>query len=399
MHRESRSTCHEPAGIEVPPGLKGVIVSETEIGDVRGVEGFYHYRQYSAIDLARTRSLEEVWYLLFEGDLPDARQLAAFRDEIAPMRTLSEPIRALLPGIARVAQRRDPLDALRGALSLACMERGLRSCYDLSATERRRDALFVCAQVPTLVTSLWRLNVGEQPLEPDPSLGQAADHLRMLTGELPTAEHARALEQYLISTIDHGFSASTFTGRVITATGADVGAAVVGAIGAFSGPLHGGSPARALETLDAIGRAENIDAWVRPRVLAGERMMGFGHAIYRTEDPRARMLREVAKRLGGDRVEFAQQVERRVIEILAELKPGRELHTNVEFYAGVVMDICGIPRPMFTPTFASSRVIGWAANILEQARDPKIIRPIARYVGPEAPQPVPEVRTPETSVH
>jgi citrate synthase len=278
------------------------------------------------------------------------------------------------------------------------MERGLRSCYDIGTGERRRDALFVCAQVATLVGALWRLGQGESPLDPDPSLGQAADHLRMVTGRLPTAEHERALEQYLIATIDHGFSASTFTARVIIATGADVGAAVVGAIGAFSGPLHGGSPARALETLDAIGTPDNIDAWVRPRVAAGERMMGFGHAVYRTEDPRARMLREVAERLGGEKVAFARQVEKRVIEILAELKPGRELHTNVEFYAGVVMDICGIPRPMFTPTFASSRVIGWAANILEQARDPKIIRPIARYVGPEAPQPVPDVAVDESPV-
>lgn len=152
-----------------------------------------------------------------------------------------------------------------------------------------------------------------------------------------------------------------------------------------------GAPSRALDTLDAIGTPDRIDSWIRERVLSGERIMGFGHAIYRTEDPRSRMLREVAQRFGGPRVDFAVEVERHVEAILAELKPGRELHTNVEFYAGVVMELCGLPREMFTPTFAAARVVGWSANILEQAADSKIIRPVARYVGPGAPVAVPQV--------
>jgi citrate synthase len=192
----------------------------------------------------------------------------------------------------------------------------------------------------------------------------------------------------LISTIDHGFNASTFTARVVTSTGADVAACLVAAVGALSGPLHGGAPSRALDTLDAIGTPDRIDPWIRERVLAGDRIMGFGHAVYRTEDPRSRMLREIAQRFGGPRVDFAVEVERQVEAILAELKPGRELHTNVEFYAGVVMEFCGLPREMFTPTFAAARVVGWSANILEQAEDKKIIRPAARYVGPRAPVPV-----------
>ncbi len=193
----------------------------------------------------------------------------------------------------------------------------------------------------------------------------------------------------MISTIDHGFNASTFTARVIASTGADVAACLVGAVGALSGPLHGGAPSRALDTLDAIGTPDRIDPWIRERVLAGDRIMGFGHAIYRTEDPRSRMLREVAQQFGGPRVEFAVEVERQVEAILAELKPGRELHTNVEFYAGLVMELCGLPREMFTPTFAAARVVGWSANVVEQAEDPKIIRPVARYVGVEAPVAVP----------
>lgn len=376
--------------IELPRGLKGVSVTDTKVGDVRGSEGFYHYREYSAIDLAGSRSLEEVWHLVFEGHLPNARELAAFEAELTPLRTLSPRLAEWLPGLVVGGGAFDPLDGLRTALSFACAERGLRPVFDLTPSERRKDALFVCAQVPTLIAALWRHAEGEPPLDPDPSLGYVADYMRMLGGARPDPEHVRAIEQYLIATIDHGFNASTFTARVITGTGADVGASMVGAIGALSGPLHGGSPSRALDMLDEIGSPDRIDAWVRPRMASGQRMMGFGHAVYRTEDPRAAMLRGVAERLGGERVALARQVEQRVLEILAELKPGRELHTNVEFYAGVVMDICGIPRATFTPTFAASRVIGWAANVLEQAEDGSIIRPSARYVGPPAPQPVPE---------
>ena len=375
--------------IEVPRGLKGVIVTETGIGDVRGREGFYHYRQYSAIELATTRSLEDVWYLLIHGELPDARRRAEFAAEIAPLRRVPDELRPLLAPIARAAANGGPLDGLRTALSLAGSIRGVRPLMDIDLGTRRSDALFACALTPTLLTALHRLRTGREPVQPRDDLPYAANYLYMLTGREPDPVHARAIERYLISTIDHGFNASTFTARVIASTGADLIACLCGAIGALSGPLHGGAPSRALDTLDAIGTPERIDSWIRERVLAGERIMGFGHAVYRTEDPRSRMLRGIAESIGGDLVELATLVERRVVELLAELKPGRELHTNVEFYAGVVMHLCGLPREMFTPTFASSRVIGWCANILEQAGDSKIIRPSARYTGPVPPQPVP----------
>jgi citrate synthase len=206
---------------------------------------------------------------------------------------------------------------------------------------------------------------------------------------VPTPEHARAVEQYLISTIDHGFNASTFTARVITSTGADLAAAVVGAIGALSGPLHGGAPSRALQMLDEIGTIENADPWIRAAVERGDRLMGFGHRVYKVDDPRSVMLRSVAERLGGPKLDFAEQVEQLAVEILGELKPGRKLYTNVEFYAGIVMNACGVPRDMFTPTFASSRVIGWSTHVLEQAADNRLIRPSAHYAGPPPPQPVP----------
>ncbi|MGH4034921.1 citrate synthase/methylcitrate synthase [Actinomycetota bacterium Odt1-20B] len=383
------STTPAAAPVEVPRGLAGVVVTETRLGDVRGHEGFYHYRQYSAVELAQTRGFEDVWHLMFHGELPDPAQRAAFAERTAALRHLPDEVRAALPAIARASSLSGPLAGLRTALSLFGASRDFRPVYDINGDQRRSDALAASAVVPTLLTALHRLGQGLDPVEPRDDLSYAANYLYMLTGSEPDPRRARAIEQYLISTIDHGFNASTFTARVITSTGADVAACLVGAVGALSGPLHGGAPSRALDTLDAIGTPDRIDGWIRERVLAGDRIMGFGHPVYRTEDPRSRMLRGIAQQFGGPMVEFAVEVERQVEAILAELKPGRELHTNVEFYAGVVMELCGLPREMFTPTFASARVVGWSANILEQAEDSKIIRPAARYVGVVPPVPVP----------
>ncbi|MFF5300904.1 citrate synthase/methylcitrate synthase [Streptomyces sp. NPDC013161] len=375
--------------IEVPRGLAGVVVTDTRIGDVRGIEGFYHYRQYSAVELAQTRGFEDVWHLLAYGELPDANQSAAFAAETAALRRLPDEVRDALPAVAAASGTSGPLSGMRTALSLLGAAKGFRPVYDIDPDARCRDTLVASAAVPTLLTALYRLGQGLDPVEPREDLSYAANYLYMLTGSEPDKQQARAIEQYLISTIDHGFNASTFTARVIASTGADVAACLVGAVGALSGPLHGGAPSRALDTLDAIGTPDRIDPWIRERVLAGDRIMGFGHAIYRTEDPRSRMLREVAQQFGGPRVDFAVEVERQVERILAELKPGRELHTNVEFYAGLVMELCGLPREMFTPTFAAARVVGWSANVVEQAEDSKIIRPVARYVGVGAPVAVP----------
>lgn len=376
--------------VDVPRGLAGVVVTETALGDVRGREGFYHYRQYSAVELAQTRGFEDVWHLMIHGELPDAARSAAFARETAALRALPEEVRAALPAIAQAGAVSGPLAGLRTALSLFGASRGFRPVYDIDAEQRRADTLAAAAVVPTMLTALHRLGEGLDPVEPREDLSYAANYLYMLTGSEPDPAHARAVEQYLISTIDHGFNASTFTSRVITSTGADVAACLVGAVGALSGPLHGGAPSRALDTLDAIGTPDRIDSWIRERVLAGDRIMGFGHPVYRTEDPRSRMLRGIAEGFGGQLVEFAVEVERQVEAILAELKPGRELHTNVEFYASVVMELCGLPRAMFTPTFAAARVVGWSANILEQAQDSKIIRPAAHYVGVEPPVAVPD---------
>jgi citrate synthase len=371
--------------LTAPPGLKGLIVADTALGDVRGQEGFYHYRQYPAPALAAERRFEDAWYLLWEGALPTPDQQAAFDAELRAARRLPPAVLDALPAVAAGAS----LIALRTALSVAGAALGLRPIYDLDEPGRRADALAVAALTPGLIAATHRLRHGLPPVPPRDDLGHAAHYLYQLTGEVPAPELARAVETYLTATLEHGFNASAFTARIVASTGADVASCVLAALGALSGPRHGGAPSRALDSLDAIGTPDRTAAWVRERVLAGDRIMGFGHAVYRTTDPRNTLLRQVARDLaaaGHDPdglVAFAEQVEHQVEETLAELKPGRELYANVEFYAGVVMELAGLPRELFTPTFACSRVVGWCAHVLEQARDPRIIRPSARYVGPE----------------
>jgi citrate synthase len=377
--------------IDVPRGLTNVIVTETELSDVRGQEGFYHYRQYSATDLARSRSVEDVWQLLLDGSLPTAGERAAFASEIAGASTLSDQLKQSLPAIASASAGADGLAGLRVALALEGARSATAPLFDLTPAERRRDLIALAAKVPTIIAALHRLQRGEAPLEPRPELGFVANYLYLLRGRVPSAEIADALSAYLVAAIDHGFNASTFTARVVASTGADAASCLVGALGALSGPLHGGAPSRALDTLDAIGSPDNVDAWISERLTAGQRIMGFGHPVYRTEDPRSALLKEVALRFGGERVAFAVAVEERVPELLERFMPGRQLHTNLEWYAAIVMELCGLDRDLFTPTFAAARTLGWTANILEQAADPKIIRPSARYVGPPAPQPLPPV--------
>jgi citrate synthase len=391
LMRIAQITPVETVAADVPKGLEGLEVAETELGDVRGKEGFYHYRQYSAIDLAKNRTLEDVWYLLYEGALPDKQQRETFLKETAALRGIPPQVRELLPAIAHLGKDFAPLEALRAAYSLFATSQDFKPHLDISPEELRAQAMSTCAVIPTLVMALHRLHNDEEPIEPRQDLPFAANYLYMLSGEEPPPEHARAVEKYLIATIDHGFNASTFTARVITSTGADLGSAVLGAIGALSGPLHGGAPSRALDMVEDIGSKERADEWLRKAVEGGRRLMGFGHRVYKTDDPRSMMLRDVAENLDGDGVDLAKHVEQRAVAILEELKPGRALYPNVEFYAGIVLDIIGMPRQLFTPTFACSRVIGWTAHIMEQAADNRLIRPSAHYVGPEPPQEVPSI--------
>lgn len=367
-------------------GLEGVVVAETAIGDVRGAEGFFHYRQHSAVELAERRTFEDVWYLMVHGELPDATTSAAFERHVGSLRRLPPLTEQEL---ARLAPHGTPLEVLRSIVSVLGAELQWAPSMDVTAEELTSQALRLASVVPTVVAAAHRARTGRSPVEPRDDLGHAANLLWMITGVEPSPAQVRALEQYLILTIDHGFNASTFTARVITSTGADLASAIVGAIGALSGPLHGGAPSRALEMLDQVQGPDDAERWVRQLVADGGRVMGFGHRVYSTDDPRSVLLRRVAQDLGGERVAAALDVESAVVRTLAELKPGRELYTNVEFYAGVVMEACGVPRELFTPTFAASRTVGWSAHVLEQAAANRLIRPSAAYVGPPAPQPVP----------
>src|SRR5450631_1942539 len=383
----------QPAGSAppelAPRGLEGVAVAETSVGDVRGEEGFFHYRGYNATELARRCSFEQVWHLLAEGELPDDAQLTAFTKLAVEARSIPDSVADLLPRIAELPGY-TPLMALRSAVSLAGAALEQQPTLDIPAEEVRRECLKMAAIVPVLLMRLHRHHLGLDPVEPDPDLGYAASYIQMLTGERPHERESRALEQYLILTMDHGFNSSTFTARVITSTGSDIGSALTGAIGALAGPLHGGAPSRALAMLDAIGTPDKAEEYLRNEISSGERLMGFGHRVYKTDDPRSTLLREVAIELGGHQAEFAVQVEQTALRVLNELKPGRRLYTNVEFYAGVVMNSVGIPPDMFTPTFASSRTVGWTSAIAEQAANNRLIRPSALYFGPQPPRPLPE---------
>ena len=370
--------------IDVPPGLHNVAVTDTVIGDVRGDEGFYHYRQYDATDLARTATFEDVWYLFERGSLPTDGEREQFRSEVAALRVVPSQLHELVDVVARIDDA--PLSKLRTVLSAAAGPTGAHPMLDVEPARRLADARHLAAMVPAILARLHRRAIGAAVVDPDPSLGHAASYLHEVTGAVPRPDHARALEQYLILTIDHGFNASTFTGRVVASTGASIVDVVCAAIGALAGPLHGGAPSRALDALDAIGTPDRAADWVRREVIAGRRIMGFGHAVYRAPDPRSSLLREVARALGGELVERAMAIEAEILATLTELKPDRPLPSNVEFYAGVIMATVGLPPEMFTPTFAVSRTVGWCAHALEQAETAKLIRPSARYVGP-APQP------------
>ncbi|MBS3939364.1 MAG: citrate synthase [Actinobacteria bacterium] len=374
------------AAVQVAPsGLEGVVVTDTQIGDVRGTEGFFQYRGYDATDLARNCRLEEVWHLLLYGDLPDTTEADRFTDRIAGLRRDFTP--ALFDRVHQVtAGATDRVAALRTAWSLAAADLGARPWLDLSPQQRIDQALALAAVGPLLVAATHRPGVAAD-LDDLPA-STAAAYLQLVTGEAAKPDRVTALERYLVLTIDHGLNASTFTARVVASTGADLGAVLVAAVGALSGPLHGGAPSLALEMLDDIATPDRAEAWIRDAVGRGERIMGFGHRIYRTEDPRARLLRETAQELGGPRIDLALHVEQTARRVLRELKPDRVLDVNVEYHAAIVMDAAGLPPALFTPTFAVSRAIGWTAHALEQMDGNRIMRPNSRYTGPEPVRPI-----------
>ena len=364
--------------LDVPPGLDGVVAVATSVGDVLGQDGRFHYRGHDAAELATTHTADAVRDLLLDGVLPDPDRPHRPTD-----RSLPADVAAELPGvIAAHGPVGGALDPLRSALSLLGGALGCRSWLDTDAGRLAADLHRIVDMMPTLTAALHRLGAGLEPIDPDPDLDLPTDYLRMLTGATPTPDAVAALSAYLILTMDHGSNASTFAARVVTSTGADPAAALVAAVAAMSGPLHGGAPSRALDMLDAIGSPDRAGAWIDREFAAGRRLMGFGHRVYRTDDPRARLLRSIAVELGGDLVSLALEVETTALDRLAARSPNRPLRTNVEYWAGVVMATVGIERELFTPTFVVARSVGWSAHIIEQAADNRLIRPASLYIGP-----------------
>jgi citrate synthase len=368
-------------------GLEGVVAAATRLSHVDGERGELIVGGFPVGVLAAQATFEEATWLLWHGDLPSARQHEDFTGALASSRELPPATMALLRECA--AAGLDPMDALRIAI-------GTVSLVD-------DDAVSLVARAPAMVAAFWRLRQGETPIAPRKDLGHAASFLYMLNGEIPHPERVRALETYLNTVIDHGLNASTFTARVITSTGSDLVSAVVGAIGALKGPLHGGAPGPALDMVFEIGEASRAEDVLRRKIAAGERLMGFGHRVYKVRDPRADVLAAAAERLytlAGDMSLYtlARDVEAVALRLLEEHKPGRRLQTNVEFYTALLLHGLGFDTSLFTPTFAIGRISGWIAHAFEQQQANRLVRPQSEYVGPRDRAWVPLMSRAETAV-
>lgn len=359
-------------------GLEGVVAAQTRISHVDGLAGELTLAGYRLEEIAGEASFEEMAFLLWHDRLPTAAELAQMGADLARWRRLPQPTLDLLAAAARAGY--PAMDALRMAIG-ACD-------LDLTAAERDQTTLgqVLLARTPTAVAAYWRLRQGLAPVAPDPDLGHAANYLTMLTGVRPGPARVRGLETYLNTVIDHGLNASTFTARVIIATRSDMVSAITGAIGALKGPLHGGAPGPALAMVFEIGAAERAEPYLRAKLEQGERLMGFGHRIYKVRDPRAQVLATAARSMyaaDGDMALYtlASQVEETAVRLLAEYKPGRNLQTNVEFYTALLLHGLGMEVELFTPTFAVGRVAGWIAHAWEQLATGRLIRPASEYIG------------------
>lgn len=353
-------------------GLQNIVVGTTTKSLVEGEKGHLVLNGYEIGQLAGHANFEEVAYLLWYGNQPTAAETKKLRQQMAAHRELPDTVVNALRALPHDAE---PMDALRtGVSALGATTPGVNIDLD--------HALALTAQVATIIATFHRLRSGRELLAPRADLDHGSNYLYLVTGQAPTAQAQTMINAYLVLLADHGMNASTFTARVITSTGSDLYSAVTGGIGALKGPLHGGAPSKVLDMLDAIGTAENAEPWIRDALARKERLMGFGHRVYKTTDPRAEILREIARTNSDPELfRLAQTVEDKGLEILHEAKPDQRLYTNVEFYSAAVLNAVGLPRDLFTPTFAASRTAGWTAHILEQAADNRLIRPDVEYVG------------------
>ena len=363
------------ANPQVQAGLEGVIASTSSVSFVDGQEGRLLYRGYDIHDLAAHSSFEEVVYLLWHGELPTRPQLETFRRSLGASRALHPDVGRLLASLPRAT---DPMDIVRTVVSAL----GLYDpeVHDHSLESNRRKAARLVGQFPTIITAFHRLRQGKSPVSPRPDLSHAADFLAMLFGTDPEPEHVRAMDVALILQADHELNASTFAARVTAATLSDIYSATTSAIGTLKGPLHGGANEGVMKLLEEIGTMDRVEPVVHEKLARKEKIPGFGHRVYRTEDPRARHLRALSQTLGtrsGDLRWF--EMTRKIEEVVSREK---HLYPNVDLYSASAYHAMGIPLDLFTPIFAVSRISGWTAHILEQYADNRLIRPRAEYVGP-----------------
>jgi len=367
-----------PAVLEstpAPKGLEGVVATQSSICYVFGEEGRLIYRGYDIHDLAEHATFEETAYLLLQGDLPTRDQLKTFVVALKAAQKLPKVVQRVIKDAPLTAS---PMNVLRTAVSASVFvdpDKG-----DDSATAESRKAVRLIAQLPTILSSFQRLRNGQKPLAPRRGLNLAANFLYMISGAVPDAAAAKALDVALILHADHELNASTFAARVIAATLADMHGAVTGAIAALAGPLHGGANAEVMKMLLEIKSPDRAAAWIRDALTQKKKIMGFGHRVYRTADPRAAILRPLAEQLGRKANQPQWFAIQQVLEDLMQRDKG--LYCNVDFYSASTYYAMGIPLDLFTPIFAVSRISGWCAHVLEQHADNRLIRPRAEYVGP-----------------
>ncbi|KYC84972.1 citrate synthase/methylcitrate synthase [Bacillus licheniformis] len=354
-------------------GLKGITCVETAISRIDGEKGKLIYRGYNADELALSSTFEEVAYLILNGAFPTEAELSRFNELLASFRVLPEACERL---IRSLPAELDDMAVLRTAVS---------SFGDISFAFKptMEQALRLIAAVPSIIAFRKRLADGEEPVQPLDELGFVENYFYMLKGKRPTEAQKKALETYMILAMEHGMNASTFSARVTVSTESDLVSAVTSALGTMKGPLHGGAPSAVTDMLEGIEEKQHAESYIREKLEKGERLMGFGHRVYKTHDPRAKALRVKAEEIaGGDRdIDLALHVENTAIRLLEEYKPGRKLYTNVEFYAAAVMKAIDFDAALFTPTFSAARMVGWCAHVLEQADNNMIFRPSAKYVG------------------
>jgi citrate synthase len=353
---------------EVQSGLEGVVAFATEIAEPDKEGGALRYRGVDIEDLVGSVPFEQVWGLLVDG---------SFDPGLPP--AIPHPL---------TVRTGDPRSDLQAAVAMLAPEWGLKPVIDISDEQAREDLARVSVMALSFVAQSAR-GAGQPPVPQEEIDKVESIPARFLTRWRGEADprHVAAIDAYWISAAEHGMNASTFTARVIASTGADVSAALSGAVGALSGPLHGGAPSRVLSMLDGVEERGDAEAWVKDALDRGERLMGFGHRVYRAEDPRARVLRRTAREIAAPRLEAAEALEKAALAELQARKPDRVLATNVEFWSAVVLDFAEVPPELFTPLFSCARVGGWAAHILEQKREARLIRPTAVYTGP-GPRPV-----------